>query len=301
MVRVLRIPGLVDLVRCDEPADIQAVVAEPRFDRRFAPAGPLLNRIIAGRIRRILVLDGKPLPPVAPRLDAERMASQASLTSALAARGNDAPCDPQTLDRLAETLNGEAARTELGCVAQTAVGRLFVAEFSGTPETWRAALTLDAAVRSFNPLRRLRWMLTGEVKAARAVLATAMQSDAAGVHAIGIAVHNLVESFARMAILARSRDALALIPADVAASRCLAAPSRVLRQAGSAGMTAQGDFRPGTLVMLDLEAARARTLRSDIAFLTAGWSACPAHAWVPALLAAVWRHAASRSAPGART
>ncbi len=160
---------------------------------------------------------------------------------------------------------------------------------------------LDAAVRNFNPLRSLRWRLTGEVAAARAMLATVMQGDAAGVHAIGIAVHNLVESLARMAALARSREALSLIPPDVAASRCLAAPARVLRQASSAGMTAQGEFRPGTLVMLDLEAARARTLRSDIAFLSAGWSACPAQAWVPALLAAVWRHAASRSAPGAGT
>jgi len=299
MARVLRIPGFVDLIRCDEPAEIQAVVAEPRFDRQFALAGPLLNRIIAGRIRRILVLDGKPLPAVAPRLDDERVASQASLSSALAARGGESPCDLQTLDRLAETLNGEADHTELGCVAQTAVGRLFVPGFSGTRETWRAALVLDAAVRSFNPLRRVRWMLTGEVKAARTLLATAMLSNATGLHAIGIAVHNLVESFARMAILARSRDALALVPADIAASRCLAAPSPVIRQASSAGMTAQGDFRPGTLVLLDLEAARARTLRSDMAFLTAGWSACPAHAWVPALLAAVWRHAANRSAPGA--
>ena len=291
MARAIRILGLADLLVCDDPAGIAALAAEPRLDRRFAASGPLLNRVLARRIRHVLALNGKPLPPVAPRDEPGRAEARQKLADAATARAADAPCDPATLDLLAAQVLRGADRTALGPAVQTAIGRLFRSDFVGSPTTWQAALVLDAAVRSFNPLRRLRWLLGGSISAARTTLAEAVEQDPAALHAIGIAAHNLVESFVRMAALAAAPGALRDVPPGQAASRCLVAPTRVLRQAEARGEIAEGSFRPGTLVLLNLEAARARTLRQDIAFLAGGWSACPAHNWVPALLAAVWQRA----------
>ena len=62
MTRRLRIPGLVDLVRIDDPAMIAAASADPRLDRDFTGKGPLINRWIVGRIRRNLRTPNAPLP-----------------------------------------------------------------------------------------------------------------------------------------------------------------------------------------------------------------------------------------------
>jgi hypothetical protein len=291
MATALRIPGLVDIVVCTSVADIAAMAAEPALDRNFRPTGPLLNRILARRIRRVLALDGRPLPSVAPRESAGRAESQAALDSVLTSRAGEAPCNAETLDKLAGLVLRRAEATDFGPVAQTAVGRLFQPSFAGTAQTWQAALVLEAAVRSFNPLRRLRWLFNGEVEAAQAELAVAMQGDAAALHGIGVAIHNIVASFFRMGALAASTDAFERIGSEAAASRCLTAPARVLRQVDGVMHGPQGSFRAGALVVLNLETARSRTLRRDIAFLNGTWSACPAHAWVPALLAAVWTRA----------
>jgi hypothetical protein len=74
----------------------------------------------------------------------------------------------------------------------------------------------------------------------------------------------------------------------------LVAPDSVLRQAAGRGTTEAASFRRGTLVQFQLEAARARSLRPDLAFMSGGWAKCPAHAWVPNLLAAVWESARTR-------
>jgi hypothetical protein len=104
-------------------------------------------------------------------------------------------------------------------------------------------------------------------------------------------VHNLVVSMRRMRDLAAVRGALARYAPEEAASLSLSAPESVPREATGRGTNAVAAYRPGTLVLLQLEKARERTLRSDIAFMTNGWSRCPAHSWVPAFLAAVWERA----------
>ena len=68
MTRRLRIPGIVDLVRIDDPAMIAAASADPRLDRDFAGKGPLINRWIVGRIRRNLRTPNAPLPSALPRV-----------------------------------------------------------------------------------------------------------------------------------------------------------------------------------------------------------------------------------------
>jgi hypothetical protein len=287
-VRAIRIPGLIDLVRTDEPDEIEALSRDPRLDRRFEAKGPLLNRLILRRIRRVLQSGGRPLPPVAPRDDADRQAEQIALEAKLSAPG--APADEESIAALARYVRGEASERTLGPAVQQAVGSLFAAGYRGDRRSWRAAEVLSGSVRPFRPMA-LVWRLTGRLRRSRAHLADLVGHDRSGVHATGIAVHNLVESIRRMRDLAEVRGALGRYAPDEAASISLAAPDSVPREATERGTNGVCAYRQGTLVLLQLERARERTLRADIAFMTGGWSRCPAHSWVQQLLAAVWERA----------
>jgi hypothetical protein len=172
---------------------------------------------------------------------------------------------------------------------------LFVPDYRGTSESWAAAKVLDAAVHTRNPLRAIFLQLSGRLRRSRQLLADLVKDDLAGVHATGIAVHNLVRGFERMRELWsdprwRSR------PADAVVEQCLFAPPSVLRQATMPGATIAGEVRPGTLVVLELEAARARTPGRDVELMTGTWAQCPAAAFVPALLCVVWEHAVAAPA-----
>jgi hypothetical protein len=78
---------------------------------------------------------------------------------------------------------------------------------------------------------------------------------------------------------------------DAVIAHCLVAPASVLRQATARGSTMTGEFRPGTLVTLDLEKAREAQPGADVIFMAGTWAQCPAGAWVSAVLAAVWARA----------
>ena len=78
---------------------------------------------------------------------------------------------------------------------------------------------------------------------------------------------------------------------EAAAAQCLVAPQQVVRQPTTAGDLLAGDFGDSTLILLQLDAANARAPSPEMAFMTGTWAQCPAHAWIPALLAAVWRAA----------
>jgi hypothetical protein len=295
VARTLRIPGLLDVVRARDPGEIEALAADTRLDRKFAGAGPLVNRIITGRIRRNLHVQGTPLPPVSARDAPGRAAQQADLETALTAVARGTPCDPADLDKLAMHVLGNSAPEELGPLVQQVAGRLFVPGYHGSRRSFADARLLDASVRTLNPVRRLVWWIAGSIGRARRRLAALVGNDRSGVHATGIAVHNLVHSIERMRDLASQRGALGWPSSEEALARCLSAPQSVLREAIAPGTTAAASFRPGTLVMLLLEEARARHCRRDLAFMSASWSRCPAHAWVTSLLTAVWERAVAIS------
>src|SRR3954470_18887882 len=123
-MRSVRIPFLIDIKRVESKPDIEAVPLDPRLHPALPRCGPLVNRILTGRINGALRFGGKPLPAVAPRGDAERARSQAGLRTRLdPAKG---PLwDPQTLVRLVATVRGQAGVDTIGPPAQQAVGRLF--------------------------------------------------------------------------------------------------------------------------------------------------------------------------------
>ncbi len=118
--------------------------------------------------------------------------------------------------------------------------------------------------------------------------------DLAGVHAVGIALHNIVSGIARMQQIFRDRSQGDVLTAEAAGARCLFAPGSVLRQPTDTATSDAGNLTPETLVLLKLQDANAHAPSGDIAFLRESWSRCPAEQWVPALLEGVWRRACRR-------
>ena len=301
MGRSLRIPGLVDLIRVDAAPDIRVLAGDGRLDRRFEVSGPLINRLLAGRVRRVLQVDGAPLPSVAPRHDTQRAQSQEALRLRLDPAGRRPLWDEETIIGLVGALRGTPGAPALGPAAQHAVGRLFVDDYRSSSKSWAAALTLNEAVQTRNPLRALFLTLSGRLRQARELLAELVGGDRAGVHATGIAVHNLVRGFERMRELWSDPQRRVRSAADAAVAQCLFAPASVLRQATMPGATVAGEVRPGTLVMLQLDAARERKPGPDVEFMAGSWAHCPAAAFVPALLRVVWERAVAEEADEARS
>ena len=279
MARSIRIPGLVDIKKVDSKAEILTLSLDARLDRRFEPRGPLINRFLMRRIRGALRVDGRPLPAIAPRGDAERAAGQAALFDRLKP-GNGKPLwDEATLSGLAGAVRGDDGSPEIGPAAQQAVGRLFASDYVGDAASFQAAKDLDDAIRTRNPLRSIQLKITGRLRRSRKLLAKRVNGNLAGVHGTGIAVHNMVRGFEAMRdIWRRERPRPS---ADEAVGRCLFAPETVVRQATTKGGTLAGEVRPGTLLLYQLDTVRERAPGADTMFMAGTWAACPAAAFVP--------------------
>ena len=168
----IRIPGLIDVLRVDEcDADRGAGRAIRGWTAHYAPRGPLVNRIILKRIRRVLAIDGVPLPPVAPR-------------------GRDAAAAEPEGDRGVARRAGRTSgfgrarisrRWRRGCGAQRPgrSGRCCSRRSAGcsrpiiapTRRAGRRRRVLGRAPSDFNPLHMLLWGITHRVERARALLA----------------------------------------------------------------------------------------------------------------------------------
>ena len=291
MGRSFRIPGLIDLIQADARSDIRALANDARLDRKFDLRGPLINRILVLRIRNVLRIAGMPLPSVAPRDDAERRRAQENLRQRLDPAGGNVLWDEETIAGLVAAVRAVPGAPALGPATQQAVGRLFASDYKASAESWAAAGVLDAAVHTRNPVRAIFLHLSGRLQHARRLLAELVHGDLAGVHATGIAVHNLVRGFERMRELWREPRWRSPSSADAVVEQCVFAPPSVLRQAAMPGATVSGAVRAGSLVVLELDAARARTPGRDLEFMEGTWAQCPAAGFVPALLHAVWKRA----------
>ena len=290
MTRV-RIPALVDLIKVSDPGEIADLADDPRLDRQYVRRGPLINRIVTGRIRKVMSLNGKPLPSVAPRGPERPGPAQSALEARLNPIAASLDAGDPSVQALARYVRGEGPVSAAGPLAQEAVGRLFAPDFKSDAQSWAAAKVLGQAPTTFNLFLLLWWSLTGAVAKARRLLADKVGHDSSGVHGIGVAVHNFVPAFSHMRALWADPSARARLTPEAAAAQCLVAPQRVVRQPTRAGASLAGEFSDATLILLQLDAANARFPSPELAFMTQTWARCPAHAWVPALLAAVWRAA----------
>ncbi|MGA7106340.1 MAG: hypothetical protein WBV28_20590 [Terracidiphilus sp.] len=294
----IRIPGIVDIVSSDDAAEIEAFAKDPKLDRAYADHSIPVNGKVLQRVQNTLQIGEKPLPTVAPRCAEGRATAQDALWKRLNAIAPAYAAGPEELESLAAFVRGEGSADACGPLVQQAVGSLFVSNFKATEDSWNAALVLDQAPRTMNLALLAWWALTKKVDRAKQLLSDLVGGDLAAVHAIGVALHNIVNGVTLMRELySDSSNRTALSP-EVAGSRCLFAPTTVLRQPTATDVSASGNFETGTVVLLNLQAANAKTPDANLAFLRNTWSQCPAEQWVPALLEGIWLRACRPPAQG---
>lgn len=280
----IRIPALLDILIVAEGHEILAMADHPALDRGPLPHGPLLNRMIAGIPAQVLRAPKGPLPSALPRGDEARANAQKALAERLA---KPAPWDDESLEPVADWLRGR--KLPLGLACQQLIGRLFVPDFQAHRGTWHAAMVVQRSLE--NPVLRLLWTLTGEIRGAQRTLSDAMDGDRAGVHAIGIAVHSFIRAVERLNEVWSDATLRATTSDAGALGYATSAPETVLRHAGGYAETAGGHVAPGTIVVFRLDGEAHRLADPRLAFLSESWSACPAASLVPRLLAAVWARA----------
>ena len=127
------------------------------------------------------------------------------------------------------------------------------------------------------------------VPAAVDAVLTHARGNTACAHGTGIALHNIIESVELMRKLARSETRLRQLSPDEAVAQTLRAPQvREARDSVCAGGVRVGER---SIILLGVESARTHGSDPGIAFFTGQWNECPAHAFVPALLAEIWKTA----------
>lgn len=287
----IRIPGIVDVVTSEDAAEIESLAKDPKLDRAYSDRSILINGRILKRVLGILQIGGKPFPTVSPQCAQGHAEARNALWERLNALAPAYSAGPDELESLAAFVRGNGPTDSCGVLAQQVVGRLFVQNFQATPASWNAALALDKALHTKNPAL-IAWLaLTKQVDRARQLLAELVDGDLAAVHAIGVAIHNVVSGVNLMRELYSNPSDRSSLSAETAGSRCLFAPTSVLRQPTVPGQSGSTTFETGTLVILGMQAANAKSPDSNLVFLRETWSRCPAEQWVPSLLEGIWRRA----------
>lgn len=288
------IPGVLDVFEVSEPQEIEAINNDLRFDRKFDSAICPLNWLLLKRSLNALSYEGNRFPTMKPRDSVERKSDRQLLWNRLNLMVPRVKLGPDELEPLSDWVRGNGNDESLGPRAQQILGRLFSESFVATPESWDAAITLVKAPRSSNVFKLIWWELSGKVRRAKRLLAGMVNNDLSAVNAIGIAVHNLVNSLRRMRqIYADTKLRNTLSPLD-AVARCLAAPVSVYRQATVAGKLNGCPVSSGSLFILNIGEAAKVEGGERLVFMRDTWSACPAERWVPAMLEGVWLRATAQ-------
>lgn len=289
-----RIPGLIDIVRVDDPEEIRDLNGRSEMDRYFQGLLPLVNGLLLRRTVLALTYLGQRFPHLRPRDAGRRAPEQEALWTKLNAAASTTKLGPEDLEALAQWVRGNGADARLGILVQDAVGRLFSPSYKADEASWSAALLLRDAPRSVNPVQLIWWWATGRVRKAKALLAERVNGDRMGLHGTGIAVHNIVKGFRKMRSLYATVDPDSKLTAETVAAQCLFAPPSVMRQSTSPGEIRGCPFTRGTLFILGLGKASKQANSNDMVFLENSWSRCPADTWVPALFEGVWKRATAK-------
>lgn len=285
------IPGLVDVIKVDQPAGILQIARDGTLDRAFGSGKPLLNSLLVRRILGVLSYNGHRFPTMSARKAIGREIQQDALWQKLSAAAPAIRAAPADLEPLAVWVRDPNPKVAVGPLVQQVIGRLFSPTFEAGEATWAAAQVIAASLAPGNALRNLAWKLTGKVTRAKALLASMVGGDLAGVHAVSVAIHNVVRGLNQMRGLYLDISVRQTLTPEMASQRCLFAPGVVLRQATSSGTVGGCPYAAGTLLLLELEKARQANGDESVIFLADTWSRCPAEQWVPAMLEGVWRRA----------
>jgi hypothetical protein len=289
----LRIPGIANIFKVDEPNEINALARDPRIDRKFDLHTCPFNWLLLKRSLSVLSFKGHRFPTMTGRDSQERQIHQQELVKSLRERAAAIRLGPEELDSLAHWVRGEGPESQVGVLTQQILGRLFLPEFVATEESWAAAKILVAAPRSRNMFLVLWWVASGKLRRSKRLLAQMVKEDLSAVNAIGIAVHNVVKGLRHMRTLYADSGIRTSLPPAAAAHKCLFAPVSLYRQAAEAGHLGNCPFPRNSLFVFEVGKASQREGGRSLVFMEDTWSQCPAAEWVPALLEGVWIRAIS--------
>jgi hypothetical protein len=281
------IPGIIDIVVVTDPVEIRTISNDSRFDRDFIGHGPVRNVQRLRKMLRIFSLNGRLFPPMLPRTNLSRAAAQDELWSRLTVKADEVKQGPVELEPLAEWVRGIGTAEKLDLLVQQSIGRLFVETFTATEESLAAARMVLEAASSSNVLRMLGWRISGRLERAKALLASMVNGDLAGVAGMVRGRQLIVDGLHKMRQLAADPTLPSSITTDAVSDECLFAPT-VVRRAKTSGEVGGCPFRRGSLFILGLPSASQGAANRDIVFLSQSWSRCPAEKWVAALLEGVW-------------
>ena len=286
-----RIPGLLDVFEASAPEEIDAISNDPRCDRKFDSGTCPFNWLLLKRSLSVLSYGKNRFPTMKPRDSVERKSDQQVLWNRLNLMVPRVKLGPEELEPLSDWVRGRGTDESLGLRAQQILGRLFSESFVATPESWDAAVTLVKAPRSSNVFKLIWWNLSGKVRRAKRKLASMVNGDLSAVNAIGIAVHNLVNSLRMMRALYSNTNRRGTLSPAEAANECLVAPASVFRQATVAGELNGNPFSNNCLFILNIGYAAKLEGARALVFMRDSWSSCPAEQWVSAMLEGVWLRA----------
>jgi hypothetical protein len=295
MARHIRVPGVVDVVLVSDPAEIRTLDDQARIDRNFIQRGPLINRLIVGRIRRWFQIMGQLLPSLMPRGDQVRANRQKELAATLDPANGAVLWTDAQIDALADYVGGSGDDDAAGILTQEIVGRLFDPLYRADRATWSAALLIDRFRDGFSPIQIL-WELTGKLRRARDLLVERAKDNRWTMHGTAIGVHGIVQALARMRQLRASPTAKSLSD-DAVLWTCLSPPKQVPRTVEARFETppVDGPMSAGTILVLQLAAAGPQAPDAEMVFMRDHWNACPARIFVTELLLAVWRQSLQRA------
>jgi hypothetical protein len=289
----LRVPGIANIFKVDEPEEIRALARDPRLDRKFVLRTCPFNWLLLKRSLTVLSFNGHRFPTMAGRNSQERQNHQQELAKSLRERAEAIRLGPEELDSLARWVRGEGPESQVGMLTQQLLGRLFLPGFVATEESWAAAQILVAAPRSKKIFTVMWWFATGKLNRSKRLLAGLVNEDLSAVNAIGIAVHNVVKGLRHMRTLYANKGTRISLQPAAAASQCLFAPVSLYRQAIDAGQVGDCPFPRNSLFVFEIGKASQREGGRPLVFMDDTWSQCPAAKWVPAMLEGVWLRATS--------
>lgn len=284
----VRVLNLIDVVLVSEAPQIHWLNEHPDVVRPTDPSTTWLHRWVDRRLSVDLGFAGSRLPVFLARTDKKRALRQKELDDRFedlrGMRGEER-------DELASYVSGKKDADEIGILVQQWCGRLFFPHYRSDKDLYAAGRMLAKWPVS-PPWRSLRERMSGRLDRAKERISQAAERDLHCVHATSIGMENVARSVRKMRKAAQQVEKRELSPDDIL-RECLAAPAAVLRGCAQevAAPFLDRPLTKRTLIVFLVASAYAKSGDMDVAFMSDGWSACPAHRVVPEMLRAVW-HAA---------
>jgi hypothetical protein len=108
------IPGVLDVFETSDPQEIEAINADPRFDRKFDSRACPLNWLLLKRSLSVLSYAGNRFPTMKPRESNSRKSDQEALWNRLDLKVPQVKLGPEELEPLSDWVRGHGAEESLG-------------------------------------------------------------------------------------------------------------------------------------------------------------------------------------------